>query len=229
MREVLLLNRLEQGLAKLNPGVPADVSGQAITSAKVNLIRMMCFTNNKVFHKYLTENIEIPEFIEGETIYHRVRLIDWDNPDHNDFLVVNQLEVVEKDTKKIPDIVLFINGMPLVVLELKSTSREEVSIEDAYKQLKNYMNVHIPSLFYYNAFLVITDGVKARAGTVTSPYDRFSAWKKIDVHDEVVENRELETLMYGLFNRERMLDVIRNFTLFTNEAKIMAAYHQYYG
>lgn len=228
LREVLLLNRLEQALAKLNPDVPTDVLNQAILQLKYFDTNDV-FTNNKVFHKYLTENIEIPEFIEGETIYHRVRLIDWDNPDNNDFLVVNQLEVVEKDTKKIPDIVLFINGMPLVVLELKSTSREEVSIEDAYKQLKNYMNVHIPSLFYYNAFLVITDGVKARAGTVTSPYDRFSAWKKIDVHDEVIENRELETLMYGLFNRERMLDVIRNFTLFTNEAKIMAAYHQYYG
>lgn len=87
------------------------------------------------------------------------------------------------------------------------------------------MNVHIPSLFYYNAFLIITDGVKAKAGTITAPFDRFSAWKKIDIHDEVIENRELDTMMYGLFNQRRMLDLIRNFTVFTNEAKIMAEYY----
>src|SRR5690606_16030770 len=144
---------------------------------------------------------EVAEYVEGETVYHSIRLIDWEQPENNDFLLVNQLEVVEQDSKKIPDLVLFVNGMPLVVMELKSTSREEVNIEDAYKQLKNYMNVHIPSLFYYNAFLMISDGVKAKAGTITSPFDRFSAWKKIDIHDEVIENHELDTLMYGLFNQ----------------------------
>lgn len=227
-QDVLLLERLEKALVRLNPNVPIDILLQVIRKLR-QFDTNDVFTNNKAFHQYLTETVEIPEFIEGETIYRRVRLIDWEEPENNDFLVVNQLEVVERDAKKIPDIVLFVNGIPLVVFELKSTSREEVDIEDAYKQLKNYMNVHIPTLFYYNAFLVITDGVKAKTGTITAPFDRFSAWKKIHEQDEVIENRELDTLMYGLFDKERMLDVIRNFTLFTNEAKIMAAYHQYYG
>jgi type I restriction enzyme R subunit len=227
-REVLLLERLETALTKLNPSVSSDVLQQVIRKLQ-HFDTNDVFTNNKMFYKYLTENLEIPEFVDGETIYHRIQLIDWDRPENNDFLIVNQLEVIERDTKKIPDIVLYVNGLPLVVMELKSTSREEVDIEDAYKQLKNYMNIHIPSLFYYNTFLMITDGVNAKVGTITAPFDRFSAWKKIDIQDEVLENRELDTLMYGLFNKERMLDVIRNFTLFTNEAKIMAAYHQYYG
>ena len=227
-REVLLLDRLEQAITKLNPDISNDVLQQVMLKLR-HFDTNDVFTNNKVFHKYLTENVEIAEFVEGETVYHRIRLIDWEQPENNDFLLVNQLEIVEGDTKKIPDLVLFVNGMPLVVMELKSTSREEVNIEDAYKQLKNYMNVHIPSLFYYNAFLMITDGVKAKAGTITAPFDRFSAWKKIDIHDEVIENRELDTMMYGLFNQGRMLDLVRNFTVFTNEAKILAAYHQYYG
>ncbi|MBY6274355.1 MAG: type I restriction endonuclease subunit R, partial [Bacillaceae bacterium] len=227
-REVLLLDRLENALMKLNPGVPMDVLQQAIRKVQ-HFDTNDVFTNNKVFHKYLTEYVELSAFVNGETENFSIRLVDWEHPENNDFLVVNQLEVLEKESKKIPDIVVYMNGLPLVVMELKSTSREEVGIEDAYKQLKNYMNVHIPSLFYYNAFLVITDGVQAKAGTITAPLDRFAAWKKIELHDEVIENRELDTLMYGLFNKERMLDVIRNFTLFTNEAKIMAAYHQYYG
>lgn len=227
-QEVLLFDRLEAALVRLNPGLPLDVIREAIRKIR-HFETNDVFTNNKVFHKYLTETVEVAEFVNGKTVYHRVRLIDWEVPENNDFLVVNQLEVVEKGQKKIPDIVLYVNGIPLVVFELKSTSREEVDIEDAYKQLKNYMNVHIPSLFYYNAFLVISDGVKARAGTITAPLDRFLAWKKINIEDEVVENRELETLMYGLFNQKRFLDVIKNFTLFTNEVKIMAAYHQYYG
>lgn len=226
-REVLLTERLEAALVKLNQGVPFHVLQQVIKEL-VRFDTNDVFTNNKVFHRKLTENVEVAEFVDGETIYHRVRLINWENPEQNDFLVVNQLEVEERSLK-IPDIVVFVNGLPLVVIELKSTSREDVSLKDAYSQLKNYMNVHIPSLFYYNAFLMISDGVQARAGTITAPYDRFSAWKKIDVNDEVIDNRQLDTLMYGLFEKSRFLDVIKNFTLFTNEAKIKAAYHQYYG
>lgn len=226
-REVLLLNRLESALVKLNQGLSLEVIHQAIREVK-NFDTNDVFTNNKVFHRKLTESIEIAEFVDGETVYHRVHLVDWNDPENNDFLVVNQLEIEEHSTK-IPDMVIYINGMPLIVMELKSTSREEVTIDDAYKQLKNYMNVHIPSLFYYNAFLMISDGVEARAGTITAPIDRFSAWKKINTTDEILDNRQLDTLMYGLFDKERLLDVIRNFTIFTNDAKIKAAYHQYYG
>ena len=226
-REVLLLDRLEAALVRLNRGVPLDVIQQVIRNLK-SFDTNDVLTNNRVFHRKLTESVEIPEYVNGETIYHRVHLVDWENPINNEFLVVNQFEVSEHSTK-IPDIVVFVNGLPLVVVELKSTSREEVNLSDAYKQLRNYMNVHIPSLFYYNAFLMISDGVQARAGTITAPFDRFSAWKKIEAADEVLDDHQLDTLMYGLFDKERFLDVIKNFTLFTNEAKIKAAYHQYYG
>ena len=227
-KEVLLFDRLEAALIKLNKGLSIEVIREAIRKIRTFDTNDV-FTNNKVFTKYLTETVEVTEFVDGETVYHRVSLVDWDHVENNDFLVVNQLEVLEHGGSKIPDIVVYINGFPLVVVELKSASREEVNIEDAYKQLKNYMNVHIPSLFYYNAFLMISDCVATEAGTITAPIDRFSAWKKINKEDDIIENRPLDTMMYGLFNQERMLDVIKNFTLFTNEAKIMAAYHQYYG
>ncbi len=227
-QDVLLLDRLMPSLEKINKGIPTNVLEEAVRKIR-NFDTLDVLTNNKVFSKYMTECVEVTDFQNGETIYHRVKLIDWETPYNNDFLVVNQLEVLEQGSKKIPDIVVFVNGIPLVVVELKSTAREEVDIEDAYKQLKNYQTMYIPSLFYYNAFLVISDGVKTQAGTITAPLDRFSAWKKIEATDEVMENRELESMMYGLFNKKRLLDTIKNFTLFTNEAKILAAYHQYYG
>ncbi|MED4015527.1 type I restriction endonuclease subunit R [Sutcliffiella cohnii] len=228
IKEVLLFDRLEVALMKLNEGLSTDVIREAIRKIRTFDTNDV-FTNNKVFAKYLTETVEVTEFVNGETIYHRVSLVDWDSIDNNDFLVVNQLEVLEKGGSKIPDVVVYVNGIPLVVVELKSASREEVTIEDAFKQLKNYMNVHIPSLFYYNAFLMISDGIDTEAGTITAPFDRFSAWKKINTEDAIIENRPLDTMMYGLFEKRRMLDVIKNFILFSNEAKIMAAYHQYYG
>ena len=119
-------------------------------------------------------------------------------------------------------------------MELKSTSREEVSIEDAYKQLMNYKEVHIPSLFYYNAFLVISDGVNTKVGTITAPFNRFMDWKKINMEDEVIDTlgvdyKNLDTLLYGMFDKERFLDIIKNFILFIPKGKILAQYHQYYG
>ncbi|WP_461672460.1 type I restriction endonuclease subunit R [Priestia megaterium] len=227
-KEVLLFDRLEESLIKLNKGLSIDVIRETIRKIRTFDTNDV-FTNNKVFARYLTETVEVTEFVEGKTVYHRVSLIDWENIKNNNFLIVNQLEVLEKGGSKIPDLVVYVNGIPLVVIELKSVSREEVNIEDAYKQLKNYMNVHIPSLFYYNAFLMISDGVNTKVGTITASLDRFSAWKKINTEDDIIENRPLDTMMYGLFNKERMLDVIKNFILFTNESKIMSAYHQYYG
>ncbi|WP_078551314.1 type I restriction endonuclease subunit R [Bacillus alkalicellulosilyticus] len=228
IKEVLLFDRLEAALIELNKGVSLEVIREAIRKIRTFDTNDV-FANNKVFAKYLTETVEVTEFVNGETIYHRVSLFDWDSIDNNNFLVVNQLEVLEKGGSKIPDVVVYVNGMPLVVFELKSASREEVNIEDAYKQLKNYMNVHIPSLFYYNTFLIISDGIDTEAGTITAPLDRFSAWKKINTEDTIIENRPLDTMMYGLFDKRRLLDVLKNFILFTNDAKIMAAYHQYYG
>ena len=232
-KEVLLLKSLKTNLININKEIPESSIDYAIKKIQ-NFETNDVFTNNKLFHKYLTEGIEVTDFIDGKTVYHTVKLIDFDNIKNNEFLVVNQLEIVEDDIKKIPDIIVYINGIPLVCMELKSTSREEVNIEDAYKQLMNYKEVHIPSLFYYNAFLVISDGVNTKAGTITAPFNRFMDWKKINIEDEVkdtlgVDYKNLDTLLYGMFDKERFLDIIKNFILFIPKGKILAQYHQYYG
>ncbi len=229
-KEVLLFDRLEKALISINPNVQLSTIKEAIRKIR-NFETNDVFTNNKLFHKYLVEGVEVSDFVDGEVVYHTIKLIDFEIPKNNDWLVVNQLEVTEDGTKKRPDVFVYVNGMPLVVMELKSTSREEVTIEDAYNQLMNYKEVHIPSLFYYNAFLVISDGVSTKAGTITASYDRFMSWKKIEAEDEVsnVDTMNLDTLMYGMFDKTRFLSIIKDFILFTNKAKIMAQYHQYYG
>lgn len=232
-KEVLLLKNLKTNLININKEIPESSIDYAIKKIQ-NFETNDVFTNNKLFHKYLTEGIEITDFIDGKTVYHTVKLIDFDNIKNNEFLVVNQLEIVEDDIKKIPDVIVYVNGIPLVCMELKSTSREEVNIEDAYKQLMNYKEVHIPSLFYYNAFLVISDGVNTKAGTITAPFNRFMDWKKINIEDEVIDTlgvdyKNLDTLLYGMFDKERFLDIIKNFILFIPKGKILAQYHQYYG
>ena len=232
-KEVLLLKSLKTNLININKEIPESSIDYAIKKIQ-NFETNDVFTNNKLFHKYLTEGIEITDFINGKTAYHTIKLIDFDNIKNNEFLVVNQLEIVEDDIKKIPDVIVYVNGIPLVCMELKSTSREEVNIEDAYKQLMNYKEVHIPSLFYYNAFLVISDGVNTKAGTITAPFNRFMDWKKINIEDEVkdilgVDYKNLDTLLYGMFDKERFLDIIKNFILFIPKGKILAQYHQYYG
>ena len=232
-KEVLLLKSLKTNLININKEIPESSIDYAIKKIQ-NFETNDVFTNNKLFHKYLTEGIEITDFINGKTAYHTIKLIDFDNIENNEFLVVNQLEIVEDDIKKIPDLIIYVNGIPLVCMELKSTSREEVNIEDAYKQLMNYKKVHIPSLFYYNAFLVISDGVNTKAGTITAPFNRFMDWKKINIEDEVIDTlgvdyKNLDTLLYGMFDKERFLDIIKNFILFIPKGKILAQYHQYYG
>lgn len=229
-KEVLLFDRLEESLVHINADVPLSTIKEAIRKIR-NFETNDVFTNNKLFHKYLVEGVEVSDFIESEVVYHTIKLIDFEVSKNNDWLVVNQLEVTEDGTKKRPDVFVYVNGIPLVVMELKSTSREEVTIEDAYNQLMNYKEVHIPSLFYYNAFLVISDGVSTKAGTITASYDRFMSWKKIEAEDGVsnVDTMNLDTLMYGMFDKTRFLSIIKDFILFTNKAKVMAQYHQYYG
>ena len=227
-KEVLLLDKLEESLIRINKDLSESTLKEAIRKVRTFETNDV-FTNNKVFHKYLTEGVEVTDFINGETVYFTVNLVDYDNIYNNEFLAVNQLEVNEDEVKKIPDVVVYVNGIPLVLMELKSTSREEVTIEDAYNQLMNYKEVHIPTLFYYNAFLVISDGVNNKAGTLTAPFDRFMAWKKVEAEDEVIDKINFDTLLYGMFNKERLLDIIKNFILFTDKEKIMAAYHQYFG
>ena len=225
--EVILEYNLVCSLFKINKGLNEEIIGEAVRIIK-NLGQNNLINNNKVFTKYLHTGISVPEYTKEGVKYHTVKLIDFDNIDNNEFLVTNQFTIQEHSEKR-PDIIIFINGLPLIVFELKSMVREEVDLESAYKQLKGYMNVHIPSLFYYNQILVISDGVVAKAGTITANYSRFNEWKKTGINDEVVKINTHETLIKGMFKKETLLDLINDYILYSDDNKILPAYHQYYG
>lgn len=225
--EVILEYNLVCSLFKINKGLNEEIIAEAVRIIK-NLGQNNLINNNKVFTKYLHTGISVPEYTKEGVKYHTVKLIDFDNIDNNEFLVINQFTIQEHSEKR-PDIIIFINGLPLIVFELKSMVREEVDLESAYKQLKGYMNVHIPSLFYYNQILVISDGVVAKAGTITANYSRFNEWKKTGINDEAVKINTHEALIKGMFKKETLLDLINDYILYSDDNKILPAYHQYYG
>ena len=226
--KVLLEEDLVQAIEKINKGIKDEQIQEAVRIVR-NLDHNNTILNNKQFTKYLLEGISVPIQENGETRYKTVKIIDFDNILNNTFKAINQYTIIEHSEKR-PDIIIFINGMPLIVVELKSTVREEVKLEDAYHQLMGYKEVHIPSLFYYNQILIVSDGVQARAGTITSPYSRFSEWKKVEDADEVKENMPThQTLFNGMLRKDRLLDIINNFILWSDDNKILSAYHQYFG
>src|SRR5574344_1054 len=224
---VILDYNLTCSLIKINKGLKEEIINEAVKIIK-NLDLNNLIKNNKLFSKYLHTGISVPEYTKEGVRYHTVKLIDFNNIDNNDFLVTNQFTIEEHSTKR-PDIIIFINGMPLIVFELKSMTREEVTLESAYNQLKGYMNVHIPSLFYYNQILVVSDGVVAKAGTITCNYSRFNEWKKISITDKVNKINTHESLIKGMFNKKTLLDLISDYILYSDDNKILPAYHQYYG
>ena len=225
---VILDNDLESAITKLNKNITNAEIKEVIRLIK-NLDNNNTILNNKQFTQYLLEGVKVPIQEDGTTRYKTIKVIDFNNIEINTFKAINQYTIVEESEKR-PDIIVFINGMPLVVIELKSTTREEVKLEDGYNQLKGYQNVHIPTLFYYNQFLVVSDGVQARAGTITSPWSRFSEWKKIEDTDVVKENMATHnTLFNGMMRKDRIMDIINNFIMWSGDNKILAAYHQYFG
>ena len=194
-----------------------------------NLTHGNVVEDNKEFTKYLLQGVPVEVKTNTGYQYKNVKLIDFDNIENNHFQAINQFTIVEFEQKR-PDIIIFINGLPLVVVELKTATNEDVKLEDAYLQLHKYREVSIPTLFRYNQFLVISDGVTAKAGTITSPYSRFSDWKKVEDTDTVYENMPThESLFNGMFRKDRLLDLISNFILYSNDTKILAQYHQYFG
>lgn len=226
--KVLLEEDISEAIRRINKGISQEQVIEAIRLIR-NLDHNNTVLNNKVFTKYLLEGISVPFQENGETRYKTIKILDLDNLSNNTFKAINQYTIIEHSEKR-PDIIVFVNGMPLVVVELKSTVREEVKLIEGYNQLMGYKEVHIPSLFYYNQFMVVSDGVQARAGTITSPWSRFSEWKKIEDTDEVFENMSThQTLFNGMFRKERLLDIISNFILWSEESKILSAYHQYFG
>lgn len=226
--KVILEEDLVQAIEKINKDIKTEQIQEAVRLVR-NLDHNNTILNNKQFTKYLLEGISVPIQENGETKYKTVKILDFNNVQNNTFKAINQYTIIEHSEKR-PDIILFINGLPLVVIELKSTIREEVKLEDGYNQLKGYQEVHIPSLFYYNQFMIVSDGVQARSGTITSPWSRFSEWKKIEDTDEIKENMPThQTLFNGMLRKDRLLDIISNFILWSENSKILSAYHQYFG
>ena len=225
---VILENDLKNAIHKINSNVTDEQSTEVLRQIK-NLEHNNTILNNKQFTKYLLEGVSVPINENGETRYKTIKIVDFDNISNNTFKAINQYTIIEQSEKR-PDIIIFVNGLPLVVVELKSTVREDVKLIDGYNQLKGYQEVHIPTLFYYNQFMIVSDGVQARAGTITSPWSRFSEWKKIEADDEVTENMPTyKTLFYGMLRKNRLLDIINNYVLWSEDSKILSAYHQYFG
>ena len=239
--DTLLVERLRKAVRRINPTVPEEARKDAIRQLQ-RLNSPGLLENNEAFHRMLTEGIKVTYQKDGEERGDIVWLIDFKNPESNDFLVVNQFTVIENGQNRRPDVVLFVNGLPLVVMELKNPADENATVKSAYRQLQTYKQA-IPSLFTCNEILVISDGLEARAGSLSAGFDRFMAWKSIDgrkVASHLVS--QLETLIKGMLNRETLLDVVRHFIVFhrskkedtrtgqitLHTVKILAAYHQYY-
>ncbi len=227
--DVFLPDILPEALERINPTLPRQAINEAVL--KINDIDTGSLQQrNEAFHEYLQSGVEVRFFDGKEEQNDIVYLIDFDNPENNDFHVVNQWTFVEYSNKR-PDLIVFVNGMPLVIFELKSPSREETDSSDAYLQLRNYMQ-HIPSMFAPNAFCVMSDMSDTRVGTITASEDRFVKWKSIDGDYSETQNADWKTMLEGMFRKERLTDIIKNFICFNDSAdsvvKILAGYHQYF-
>jgi type I restriction enzyme R subunit len=248
--EVVLLRRLRDALARLNATIPVEARETAVQKVlRINSPDVL--HNNEEFHRLLVERVKVPYQQEGYERSHEVGLIDFEHPENNEFLVVNQYTIIENNQHKRPDIILFVNGLPLVVLELKNAAHEKTDIKSAYQQIQTY-KATIPSLFTYNAFCVLSDGLECRAGTISSDLSRYMAWKTADGIKEASRFKpQLETLLKGMLQPKVLLDLIRNFIVFEKSTKPspnplplgeskregliqvqtikkLAAYHQYY-
>ena len=216
-------------LYRLNRGLPDDAIQDALFKMK-NFENGELVQKNAVFMDYLQNGIPVRYFVDGEERSSIVYLVDYKNPDNNSFIVANQWTFIENSNKR-PDVILFLNGLPVVLVELKSPSREETDASEAYRQLRNYMQ-EIPSMFIYNAICVMSDQLTSKAGTITSGEDRFMEWKTKDGDYENTQYAQFDTFFEGMFQKERLLDIIKNFICFSNEGinsfKILAGYHQYF-
>lgn len=231
--DVILVGRLEAAIARLNPDAPEPARNEALRRVLKGELPSLVEENRRI-HKLLTEGVDV-EFRNdrGQTAATKIWLIDLDRPDANDWLAVNQFAVVENRANRRPDMVLFVNGLPLAVLELKNAASQNATLSDAYNQLQTYLH-QIPSLFRTNAVLVTSDGMEARIGSITADQERFMPWRTVDGQDFAHRGTpELETLLRGVFTRENLLALIRDFIVFGDKGegpfKIIAGYHQFHG
>lgn len=220
---------LENSLHNINRGLSYTALQEAVNKLR-NIENGSLVQKNIVFMDYLQNGITVNYFDNGEEKSDIVYLVDYKNIDNNSFVIANQWTFIENSTK-IPDVILFLNGIPVVLMELKSPSREETDVSDAYRQLRNYMK-EIPSMFVYNVICVMSDQLSSRAGTITSGIDRFMEWKTVDGNKENTQHAQFDTFFEGMFQKERLLDIIKNFVCFSNDGiekfKILAGYHQYF-
>ena len=221
--------QLAHSLMLVNPTKPVSAIDEAIRKVR-DIDTGSLVQKNEKFMDYLQNGVEVSYMHKGETINDIVYLIDFAHPDRNTFQAINQWTFVEKSEKR-ADIMVFVNGLPLVLVELKSPSREETDASAAYRQIRNYIQ-EIPSLFIYNVFCVMSDMALSKAGTITSKEDRFMEWKTTDGMEETKDFIDYDTFFVGMFKRDRFLDLIKNFTCFSvdeaGSAKILAGYHQYF-
>ncbi len=222
-------DELIDALRRLNPKLPEVAIKEAYTKLK-NFENAELTQKNAVFMEYLQSGITVRYTEKGEAKDTIVYLIDYNNPAKNSFIVANQWTFIENSEKR-PDILLFVNGLPLVLMELKSPSREETDASEAYRQIQNYKH-EIPSMFIYNAICVTSDLLTSKAGTITSDETRFMEWKTVDGKYENTQHAQFDTFFKGIFPKERLLDILKNFICFSNEnkgsKKILAGYHQYF-
>ena len=213
-------------LEHINPGINRRAIDTAITRLK-EIEGGSLVAKNKVFMDMLQGGVEVRWFDGKEDRTDIVRLVDFDDPDRNCFHVVNQWTYIERGTNKRPDIIVFVNGLPLVLFELKSPAHAETDNADAYQQIQNYKK-QIPTLFVYNAFCVISDMLETKVGTITANESRFVEWKSVDGSYEATQFADWKTPLDGMFPKARLIDILKNFILFSEDAKILAGYHQYF-
>jgi len=229
--EVILIDRLRTAIDKLNPKIPSDAKEEAIKQ----ILRTQSpdlVVNNRRLHKMLIDGVDVEYRKDERIIGDKIWLVDFKNLKNNEFLAVNQFTVIEDNHNRRPDIVLFINGLPLVIIELKNPADEDASCSSAFKQFLTY-KAEISSLFNFNEILVISDGMEAKAGTITSDWERFLPWKTIDgIEKAPTAIPQIEVLIRGMLEPKILLDLIKHFTVFEQEQhallKKVAAYHQYH-
>lgn len=239
--EVVLKESLRKAVLRINHELPAAVCEEAIKEV-LRIASPDLLANNERFHRMLTEGISVSVYREGVERGELVWLVDFDNPLNNEFTVVNQYTIIENGRNKRPDLILFVNGLPLVVIELKNAADENATLQSAFRQVETYKEA-IPSLFTYNELIVISDGLEARAGSLSAGFSRMMAWKSVDGKVEAsCLVSQLEILIQGMLNKEILVDLIRSFIVFEKTkiedvktkittiktVKKVAAYHQYY-
>lgn len=229
--DVLLIDRLRDAIARINPEIPVDACEDALRRV-LRTETPSLLENNRRFHRMLVDGIDIEYQADGRTMHDKVWLIDFADPENNDWIAVNQFSITEDKHTRRPDVILFVNGLPLVVVELKNAANENATTKKAFDQLQTY-KLQLPTLMTYNVCLVASDGITARVGTLTAGWDRFMPWRTTDGREVASKGKpELDVLIQGVLEKSRFLDLVQHFIVFEVDSgtiiKKMAGYHQFH-